>query len=255
MNVDPMRVEREGLGATVEVHSPVEWEGLDYFKQDAWDTLRQLDLPYTYLFHFDVAQLQPVIGGAYRPLHPEELTRGLDTLEKRRSVLQPLFDAAVADLERGARHVLLEQRDDELNISLRLELEHVASLLEFEPRPGTHGGPGISGYRPELIFDDVIGRALAKAGEGQAHTGEGLAVFIVDISRLPLESEFGTQVYARLFAETLDAYFPSGARLPVDVFAFCRSRGWRAEAQTFYAVWDDTRVTREECEALLGPLA
>src|SRR2546426_5488217 len=47
------------LFRSVEVHSPVEWEGLDYFKQDAWDTLRQLDLPYTYLFHFDVAQLQP----------------------------------------------------------------------------------------------------------------------------------------------------------------------------------------------------
>jgi hypothetical protein len=41
-----MRIERDGLIATVEVYSPIEWEGLDYFKQDAWDTLRQLDVPY-----------------------------------------------------------------------------------------------------------------------------------------------------------------------------------------------------------------
>jgi hypothetical protein len=99
-------------------------------------------------------------------------------------VLQALFDAAVADLDRGAGDVLVEQQNAELNISLRLELEQVGQLLEFEPRPGTQGGPGIGGYRPELIFDDVIGRALAKAREGQARTGDGLAVFIVDISRL-----------------------------------------------------------------------
>jgi hypothetical protein len=42
--------------------------------------------------------------------------------------------------------------------------------------------------------------------------------------------------------------------LPVDVFALCRSREWRTEAQTLYVVWDDTRVTREDCEALLGPV-
>jgi hypothetical protein len=44
--VGDMRIERDGLIATVEVYSPIEWEGLDYFKQDAWDTLRQLDVPY-----------------------------------------------------------------------------------------------------------------------------------------------------------------------------------------------------------------
>jgi hypothetical protein len=69
-----------------------------------------------------------MIGSAYRPLHPEELTRGLGTLEKRRRVLEPLFDAAVTHLGRGAGHVLVEQRDGELNISLRLELERVAPL-------------------------------------------------------------------------------------------------------------------------------
>jgi hypothetical protein len=253
--VADMRVERDGLIATVEVHSPVDWEGLDYFKQDAWDTLRQLDLPYTYLFHFDVSQLQPMMGGTYRPLHPAELTRGLDTLGKRRRVLEPLFDAAVADLERGASPVVVERCDDELNISVRLELEQVAPLAEFAPRPGTHGGPGIGGYRPELIFDDVIERALAKAGEGQARTGPGLAVLIVDISRLPLESEFGNQVYQRLFAETLDRYFPGEGHLPVDILALCQSRGWRAEVRTLYAVWDDTRTTRDDCEALFGTIA
>jgi hypothetical protein len=124
-------------------------------------------------------------------------------------VLQPLFDTVVDELERGAGHVLVEDRADELNISLLLELEHVAPLVESEPRPGYHGGPGIGGYRPELIFDDVIGRALAKAGEGQAHTGDGLVVFIVDTSRLPLESEFGNESYQRLFDATLDKYFGS----------------------------------------------
>src|SRR5262249_20085744 len=127
------------------------------------------------LFHFDVGQRQPMIGTGYRPLHPEELTRRLDTVEKRRSVLQALFDAAVADLERGAGDVLVEQQNAELNISPSLELELVGQLLEFEPRPGTQGEQGIGGYRPELIFDDVIGRALAKAREGRARTGGGLA--------------------------------------------------------------------------------
>jgi hypothetical protein len=211
--VADMLVERDGLVATVEVYSPVEWEGLDYFQQDAWETLRQLDLPYTYLFHFDIAPAQPIAGDVYRPLHLEELTRGLDTLKKRRRVLQPVFDAAVADITRGAADVLLESHDNELNISLRLELERVALLTEFEPRPGTQGGPGIGGYRSELIFEDVIGRALGKAREGQASTGDGLAVFIVDLSRLPLESEFRSEPYERLFAETLDAYFPRGGRL------------------------------------------
>jgi hypothetical protein len=77
---------------------------------------------------------------------------------------------------------------------------------------------------------------------------------IVDVSRLPLESEFGIVVYERLFGETLKAYFPSASRLPVDVFALCRSRGRRKEAQTSYAGWEDTRVACDQCEALLGPL-
>jgi hypothetical protein len=251
-----MRVERDGVVATVEVYSPVEWEGIDYFTQDAWDTLRQLDLPYGYFFRFDVAQRQPFLGGRYGPLHPEELTRGLDTLEKRRRLLQPLFDAVVAELERGAEPVLVEQEDEELNISLRVALEGVEpTTAPFEPRPGVQGPPGFGGYRPELIFRDVIGRALAKAREGQARTGRGdMAVLIVDVGRLPLDSELGNEVYQRLFREILNDYFPSSSTLPVDVLALCRSRGWRSEARTHYAVWEEERVSRDQCEALLGPL-
>jgi hypothetical protein len=249
-----MRIERGGLVATVEVHAPVQWEGLDYFKQDAWDTLRQADLPFTYLFHFDIAQLQPMIGSAYRPLHPEDLTRGLDTLEKRRSVLEPLFHAVATDLESGSEHVLVERADEDLNISLRVELEDIRPLSRFEPRPGFLGGPGIGGHRPELMFRDVIRRAVVKASKRQAHTDDGLAVLIIDVSRLPLESEFSNEVYQRLFREILDVYFPRSGQLPVDLLALCRARGWRSEAQTYYAVWEEDRVTQDECEALLGPL-
>lgn len=251
-----MGVELVDVKATVEVYSPVEWEGLEYFELDSWDTLRQLDLPYDYLFHFDVAKLQ-LVGPdvAYRQLHPEDLSRGLDTAAKRQRVLQPLFDAVVDELERGVGHVVVEQTDDELNISLRVELEHVRPLTDFEPRAGTHGGPGTGGYRPELIFRDVLDRALAKAARGQARTGaESLAVVIVDVSRLPLQSEFDHTSYQAMFREITDELLPSDAKLPVDVFALCRSRGWRSELHTYYAAWETDRVSRVECESLLGPL-
>jgi hypothetical protein len=249
-----MRVARDELAAAVEVYSPVEWEGLDYFVLDAWDTLRQIDLPYEYLFRFDVTQLPTFdADGRYRQLHPEELSRGLDRVAKRRRVLQPLFDVVEAELEAGCEHVSVEQTDDQLNISLRVELEHIGPLSDFEPRAGTHGGPSTGGYRPEVIFRDAVGRALSKAGRRQARTtGDDLAVLIVDMSRLPLESELGHAWYQERFGEILSETFPRERTLPVDILALCGSRGWRSQLGTFWAVWDQERTTRIEAEALLG---
>lgn len=252
-----MRVVRDDLAATVEVYSPVEWEGLDYFVFDGWDTLRQLDVPYDYVFSFDVTQREglPPFEEGYRPLHPDELTRALNTADKRRRALQPVFIAALDQLHSGSGHVLAEHVDHALRLSMSIELDHVTPRTTFTPRLGTHGGPGFGGYRPESIFKAVVKRALAKARQGQALTGgDGPSVLIVDMARVQLESELSHEMYQRYFKETLTDLLPADATIPVDLIALCRSPGWRCELHVYWAAWESERIDRATCEALLGDL-
>jgi hypothetical protein len=247
--IGDMRIERDGLSATVEVYSPVEWEGLEYFEFDSWDALRQLDIPYDYRFDFNASI------NAFPSPHPEEVAHALDTLAKRQRILGPFFNAVVSKLGQGGDHLLVEQHEGELDISLRVELEHIRPLRGFKPRGGVQSPLSVGGYRPELIFRDVIVRALAKAREGQARTGDGVGVFIVNVSRLPLDSEFGHEAYQKLFREILGELLPDDAALPVDVFAVCSSLGWRSRLSVLYAAWETDNLSRNQCETMLGPLS
>ena len=255
--VADMRVSRDGLAATVEVYSPIEWEGLDYLIGEGWDTLRHLDVPFNYLFRYDLRQSEvvPLVDG-YRQLHPSELSAGLASSAERRRILQPIFDELRASLADGLDEWTIERTVEELNLSVSVALEHVQTATTFPLRAGVHGGPGFGGYSPEFIFCQALRRALAKAVEGQALSGDGgVSALIVDLARLPLESELSHEGYQRLFFEKIGEIFPSEGSLPVDLIALCRSRGLRSDMHTYWAVWDEDRIDRGTCEALLGPLS
>jgi hypothetical protein len=127
--VADVSVEGDGVRALVEVHSPVEWEGLDTFQGEGWDTLRNFDLPFDYHFSIDAKQRQRLGERGYVPLHPELLSRALAAPDARARVLRPLIDQlleALASEPSGDVAACCEVA--ELDLVVEIELSGVREL-------------------------------------------------------------------------------------------------------------------------------
>jgi hypothetical protein len=249
-------VDADDVRAVVEVHSPVEWEGLDAFQGAAWDTLRNLDLPLGYHFSFDARQRRPIGERGYVPLHPEMLSRALATPDARERLLRPLIDQLLAGLATGpSADVVARHEDAELGLVVDIELSGLRQLDTFVPRSGSWGFDGLGGYRPELMFDDIVKRIARKAQRRQARSDDALEVVIVDMSRVQLQSELVHETYYRpRFAQALRQRFPDERQLPCDIIALCASGGWRQELTTYFLITREAGA-RSAAERLFGRLS
>jgi hypothetical protein len=247
-------VDGKGLRANVEVYSPVEWEGLDAFQGEGWDTLRNLDLPFAYQFSFNTKRRQPIGERGYVSLHPELLARGLARPTARERLLRPLLDGVLDQLAAEAFEVGACYEDLDLDIVVEVELSGVRRVDAFTPRGGSWGFSDIGGYRPELMFDGIVERIGRKAERRQAQSADALEVVIADMSRVELQSELTHAEYYRpRFARALKGRFGDERQLPCDVVALCASRGWGQELLTYFLVARDD--AQPAAEQLFGRLA
>jgi hypothetical protein len=239
--------------AVVEVYSPVEWEGLEAFQEDGWDTLRNLDLPFAYLFSFDVKQRKPIGERGYVPLHPELLARALARSETRQRVFRPLVDEVGAKLAGEPAAVAARHEDVELDLVIDVELEGVRRVESYLSRGGSWGLDGLGGYRPEAMFDGIVDRIANKANEQQARSDDAIEVVVADMSRVQLESELVHGGYRRRFADALNDKFGDVSRMPCDIVALCASRGWTREVMTYFLIARDAAALTA-AESLFGAL-
>jgi hypothetical protein len=254
--VPDLRIDGEKLRALVEVYTPVEWLALSDLQQDITDAMQNLDEPLEYVWRWDVKQLADFDSSGLQPrllfLHPDPLSDALEVDNASAALVRPLFDEVVAAMLGGQEAPLVaESEHDEMNVRLRLEIESYAARTDAPEREGVHGGPSLSGYRPEAIFEAVVKRAKKKAAARQARAdGSALEVLVVDLARAKIESELVHEVYREMFLTTLKQAFKG--EMPYDLIAFCEGRSFGEELRTHFVVREDSRITDEQVQRLFS---
>jgi hypothetical protein len=250
--VADMVVNANGLRAVVEVHSPPEWQGLNALREEAWDTLRNVDLPYAFHFDINVKQSQPIGERGSVPLHPDVLSAALALAAERIRLLQPLFTELFDRLASGDPEAVGRVDAETLNLVVTAELSNVEPVAEFAPRSGAWSINGLGGYRPEVMFDALLERVARKARRRQASSEGALEVLVVDMSRSELEAELTSEAYYQpRFADSLRR-FADRWGAPSDILALVQSQGWRQELTTYF-LWSRDEAA-QAAEYLFGPL-
>src|SRR6266511_1632890 len=248
--VPDLLVAGKGLRVLVEVYRPVEWEGLDEIERDVIDAMKNLDVPFEYLWRWEVTRLEDFDLSAPRPrllnLYPEPLADAIERDNRRAALVHPLVDELEQRLLAGEHPPLAtESVHPEMNIRLTLTIEEAAPR-EVPAREGVVGGPSLSGYAPEAMFERLVKEKVRdKTGKRQARShGAALEILVVDVSGSKLESELRHEGYYRpRFLATLKEL---GGDLSYDAIIFCEPRGWGEGLHVHFAVFDDQAVTRAE---------
>lgn len=254
--VPDLLVEEEEMRALVEVYSPHEWLALDDLQRDVHEAMQNLDVPFEYHWSWNVEQLAHFDPTSPTPrllfLHPDVLGDAVEADNARAALVHPMLNQVVAGLLAGDKTTIVAEKDlPEMNVHLRLAIEEAAPRTDAPAREGTHGGPSLSAYRPEAIFEAIVKRTKKKAGRRQALSdGSALEVLVVDLARAKIESELVHDTYKRMFLETLRQKFPG--EIPYDVIAFCTARSPGKGLQTHFVVRDQTHVPNEQINRLFG---
>ena len=219
-------VDADDASYVVEVYCPRIWEGMDHFLDELRLSLLNMDVPYD--FKADIA-IDPL-----RQLHPDETPSWFDpwgfsaanqTYLQRCTRIWPITASLAKRLqtaEEGPVSYRLE--DASLNYFCEVRLQDVQATEGRAPgRCVCRGGPGISGYAPEGMFDQVVRRRVLRkmaSNQTRAFSSGRIRVLIVDVSRLNLSSEFNETLYLRLFGDSVREHVDLESA-NYDVVAFC----------------------------------
>ena len=195
----------------------------------------------------DVTQLEDLDLSGTDPralfLHPGELSHALKADNLRAGLVHPLVADLEQQLTRGDQPPLVvESERPKMNARFTLTIEKATPCDDAPARSGTYSGPGLSGYRPEFIFETIVQRVKNKAKKKQAHSdGEKFSILIADMIHSQLESELKHDCYRKQFLEILRRGF--GDELPYDAIAVCEPRAWGKELLTHFVVSENERIS------------
>jgi hypothetical protein len=103
----------------------------------------------------------------------------------------------------------------------------------------------LSGYAPEAIFDNILGKVRRKAKRRQAGDidGDVFRLLVVDVSSGEVPSELRNAAYRarfeRMFRERLGPLIGTD----YDGIALVEPRGWGKELNLYQLLFEDTRLT------------
>jgi hypothetical protein len=249
-----LRVKAGEVEAIVEVVAPIELKALNDFFDTCADVAKNVDKPYDYRGRIGMGQIDMFSeSGKLLHLNPIDLAKQL-------AQTATVHDFAV-DVE---KHLLagqpfqIDQQLPELNISLVADFAEITS--------STHGGPareiildlpGLSGYAPEAIFNNLLRKVRRKAGDRQAgehQVGGPRRLLIADLSTGEVSSEWRHDAYRCRFERMAQEQLGPLVGPSYDAIALVEPRGWSEPSSVYRLQYDDERVGHDELERLFGRL-
>jgi hypothetical protein len=240
---------RNGVHVAVEVYRPVEWEGLTALDAELRDKLKNLDAA----FDFSLVLRIDWLRESTTPPHPAELAAALDTAT-RDQIVDSLVHWLNSRLAAGYTQGGFAVARDELNLQAAIELRHAGPSRSTRPdRVIAEGGPTLSGYAPDAMFDRLVrGRVVKKLSAGQA-ARPGVAEYsllVVDLGGSEITSELFVPFYRESFGRSLERLLGSGLR-GYDLVAICESGEWGKQLPWHFLIREDS-VSPAVSDAIFG---
>lgn len=243
--VPDMLVELGSLSASVEVYTPRDWDGLDYFTEDLRLGIEYLDVGWDFQFEIDISHC------AQRSLFfdPWQFSDANERPRERWKKVRNILSAVKDNLGRCATSgsecaTKLDQKDLDCNVTVRLTGLQPGGA-ECPARGGSFSVPTITGYAPEGMFDRLVRRRITtKIQRRQAASvpGRHLRMLAVDISGLAYWHQFAHPYYLRTFGRTVDGVLGQGAS-DIDVVVFFSAKSGRSSEMSVPLLFREPSVS------------
>jgi hypothetical protein len=234
---------RKSVRVAVEVYCPLTWEHLEEFESEVMAVVKNIDMPFDFEFTVDFEKIEeftPEGNAAF--LHPGVLDEALAADARGKAIIAELEEELPARLNDEPDWIEINRLEENINLRLRLTLTAIAYSRDRLPvRSGCIRGPERSGYRPEGIFESIVGNVIAKAKRGQALTVADVdaAVLVVHLGAADLFSELRNETYrSKIFLPILQQRIGE-ERYGHTTILFCDSAGWGKPFTPWFASYDD----------------
>jgi hypothetical protein len=242
------------LETIVEVVAPIELKALNDFFDTCRDVGKHLDVPYDYCGRIAMGQLDTFSeSGELLHLNPIVLARQLTQTTAVNS-----FAAQVAGGLVAGQPFQVDQLVPDLNVRLVAEFADITPAKYSAPtREIALSLPGLSGYAPEAIVDNILGKVNDKARGRQAgeyEAGGPGRLLIADLSTGEVSSEWQNAWYRRRFERMAQERLGPLVGPAYDAIALVEPLRWGEQLSVYRLLYDDERLTADELERLFGKL-
>ncbi len=241
-----LRLVIEGVELIIEVVAPIELAPLSDFFETMGDTLKNLDEPYDFRGRVALRQLETFSAdGQLLHLNPIVLAKQLFET----SLVQD-FAAETAAMMAAGDPFRIDRPVPELNLCVTADFPDVDRSPGGPVREIALDLPGLSGYAPEAVFDNILGKVRKKARRRQAGDIDMLRLLVVDVSTGEVSSELGHAWYRPWFQQMFRDRLGPHVGVDYDGIALVEPRAWGAELILHELLFEDERLTRAVADKL-----
>jgi hypothetical protein len=238
--------------AIVEIIAPIELKALNDFFEMCGDVAKHLDVAYDYRGRVEMSQLETFDeSGELLHVNPIVLAKQLAQMNAVND-----FAAAFAEQLVGGNAFTIDTPVVELNIRLVADFGDITpSAFGAPAREIALALPGLSGYAPEAIFDNIL-RKLSNKGRGRQagehEAGGPLRVLIADLSTAEVSSEWQNAGYRSRFERMAEERLGPLVGPDYDAVALVEPRGWGEQLCVYRLLYEDERLAAADIEELFG---
>jgi hypothetical protein len=253
-SVPDIFIRGKNLALCAEVYCPRDWDGMNHFEDDLTLGVEHLDAPYDFQFKITLCLLKEFDPEGRRLLFdPWEFS---EATEKGEVKTQPILAEVQGCLAPPAkREATVCSREECHNILIQVHLKEIETGKGRVPsRWGSVFPPTLTGYAPELMFDQLVTRRISKKlkkRQALILQGQHIRALIVDVSGLGYTSVFEQPCYLGRFGKSLRAHISSDL-LDVDLVLFVLPRADDGITTRWPLVLRKPHVTDEVLNALVG---
>ena len=197
----------DSVSLAIEVYSPRDWDGLEYYFEDLRLSILHLDLPYDFNFklkselvrHFDN-------NGMLLHFDPWDFSEVYSRKTVRSQRITNMVSEIINSFKSDRKNIQYEVKELNHNILVKLSIDEISPNKGNPERHGVIFRPTLTGYSPEGMFLNLVEKRLnSKIAMRQTHSIDDCKhrVLFVDVSNLGYIIEFKNSYYQKNFAKCL----------------------------------------------------
>ena len=195
------------VSLVIEVYSPRDWDGLEYYFEDLRLSILHLDLPYDFKFklkselvrHFDN-------NGMLLRFDPWDFSEVYSHKTIRGQRIITIVSEIINSFKPNRKKIQNDVKELNHNILVKLSIDEISPNKGNPERHGVILRPTLTGYSPEGMFLNLVRKRIkSKIAMRQTHSIDYCQhrLLFVDVSNLGYITEFKNSYYQKNFAKSL----------------------------------------------------